>query len=101
MHFIAQNVKYPAEAVEKKIEGTVIVQFGINEQGKVTNPKVMRSIDPALDAEALRVVAQIPAFIPAKQNGKPVSSDFVLPIRFKLSKPAPADSKKTAAGKSN
>ncbi|MDE6587008.1 MAG: M56 family metallopeptidase [Paramuribaculum sp.] len=101
MHFIAQNVNYPAEAVEKKIEGTVIVQFGINEQGKVTNPKVMRSIDPALDAEALRVVAQIPAFIPAKQNGKPVSSDFVLPIRFKLSKPAPADSKKTAAGKSN
>lgn len=96
MECINSNLSYPPEALEKNIQGTVVLMFIVDEKGKVTDPKVMRSRHPALDAEALRVVKHLDTFTPGKQAGKPVSVYFTLPIRFKLKNDAPADSIKTA-----
>lgn len=96
MMCVSDNLRYPPEAMEKNIQGTVILQFVVDEKGKVTDPKVMRSRHPALDAEALRVVKLLGTFTPGKQTGKPVSVYYTLPIRFKLKNDAPADSIKKA-----
>lgn len=93
---ISDNLSYPPEALEKNIQGTVVLQFVVDEKGKVTDPKVVRPRHPALDAEALRVVKQLGTFIPGKQGGETVSVYYTLPIRFKLKNDAPADSIKTA-----
>lgn len=96
MECINSNLHYPPEALEKNIQGTVVLMLIVDENGKVTDPKVMRSKHPALDAEALRVVKHLDTFTPGKQAGKPVSVYFTLPIRFKLKNDAPADSIKIA-----
>lgn len=82
--FLAQNMKYPAEAQKKQIEGRVVVQFSISATGKVSDVKVVRSVDPLLDAEAVRVVSLLPDFTPAQMDGKPVATEFALPVQFKL-----------------
>lgn len=84
--YIAQNLKYPKEAVEKKIEGKVYVQFVISTSGEITNVKVRKGVDPILDDEAVRVVKAMPDWKPGKINGKPVNSTFSLPITFSLRK---------------
>lgn len=96
MECINSNLRYPPEALEKNIHGTVVLMFIVDEKGNAIDPKVMRSRHPALDAEALRVVKHLDTFIPGKQAGKPVSVYFTLPIRFRLKNDAPADSIKTA-----
>lgn len=96
MKCVGDNLRYPPEAMEKNIQGIVILQFVVDENGKVTDPKVMRSKNPALDAEALRVVKLLGTFTPGKQAGQPVSVYYTLPIRFKLKNDAPADSIRTA-----
>jgi TonB family protein len=84
MEWLSENIHYPKEAVEKKIQGRVIIRFVVDETGAVTQPEIIRSLDPAMDAEALRVVSSMPNWIPGKQGGKPVSVYYVLPILFKL-----------------
>ena len=84
VQFIKDNLRYPQEAKEKGIEGAVILQFVITEEGKVYQPKVLRSVDPQLDAEAIRIVEAMPAWTPAQQDGKAVAVKFTLPIRFSL-----------------
>lgn len=84
MKFLRNNVKYPAEAQKKKIEGRVIVTFVVNQKGRITNPTVERSAHPLLDAEALRVVKRMPKWTPGRMNGEPVNVKFRLPITFKL-----------------
>ncbi len=84
MKFIATSIKYPTKAAEMGVEGTVVIQFVIGKDGKVTDAKVVRGKDPLLDKEALRVVNSMPAWKPGKQGGKPVRVAYTLPVRFKL-----------------
>jgi TonB family protein len=82
--FILSNVKYPAEAMEKKAEGKVMVSFIVTKEGKISDVKIKKSVRPDLDAEALRVVAMMPAWQPGENNNGPVNVAMVLPIQFKL-----------------
>ena len=82
--FLQKNLRYPKEAVEKKIQGKVIVSFIITQIGKVTNVRVIRSAHPLLDEEARRVVSIMPKWKPGKQNGKAVNTSYTLPINFHL-----------------
>ncbi len=82
--FLAEHTKYPEAAKENGVTGTVWVQFVIDKDGKVTNVKVVRSVDPYLDKEAVRVVKSMPKWKPASQRGKPVRVLFQVPIKFEL-----------------
>lgn len=82
--WLAENMKYPSEAVKNKEQGHVVVQFIISEEGEVMEPKIIRSVSPSLDKEALRVVSSMPKWNPGKANGKPVSVRYMLPVSFKL-----------------
>ena len=84
MEWLSNNIKYPAEAIEKGIEGMVPVTFVVTKEGKITNAEVVRSSDPLLAAEALRVVRSMPDWIPAKRNGQNIAIKFTLPITFRL-----------------
>ena len=85
MQYLMNNIKYPVKAQERNIQGKVIVQFIVDESGKVTEPKVVRGVDPLLDAEALRVVKTMPDWTPGKQKGENVNVFYNVPISFKLS----------------
>ena len=91
MKFLAKNINYPVESQKAKIEGRVIVQFVVKENGKVADIKVMRGVSPELDAEAIRVVSMMPEWIPGKQRGKAVSVKYTMPIMFRLQTPAPKE----------
>ncbi len=82
--YIAANLDYPEIAAENGISGRVIVQFAVNARGKVVDAIVVRSVDPALDKEAIRVVMTSPAWTPGKQRGKAVKVLFTFPINFVL-----------------
>ena len=84
MKYLRNNIKYPAEAQKKKIEGRVIVTFVVNKKGRIIDPTVVRSAHPLLDAEALRVVKRMPKWTPGRMNGEPVNVKYRLPITFKL-----------------
>ena len=84
MAWLRDNIKYPAEAIEKGIEGRVIVTFVVTKDGKITNAEVVRSSDPLLNEEALRVLHSMPDWIPAKRNGQNVDLQFTLPVIFRL-----------------
>ena len=84
MKFLQQNVKYPKEAYEQGKQGRVIVQFVVNTDGSISNDTIVRSVDPLLDAEALRVVRSMPNWTPGKQKGEPVRVRFTLPVTFRL-----------------
>lgn len=90
MEWLGQNIQYPKEAVDAKVEGRVMVSFVIEKDGFVSNAKVIRSIDPLLDNEALRVVNAMPNWKPGMQDGQPVRVRFTIPVSFKLPKPATA-----------
>jgi TonB family protein len=83
-NYLCKNVKYPPKAEANGIQGRVIVTFVITKEGKVTNPKINKSIDPSLDAEALRVVNTLPNWIPGRKAGKAVNVKYTIPITFKL-----------------
>lgn len=80
---LQQKVNYPEMARVAGIEGRVTIQFIVNEQGRVENPKVIRGIGGGCDEEALRVVSQA-RFVPGLQRGRPVKVQFSLPIVFRL-----------------
>lgn len=82
--YLSKNIRYPVEAQKQKIQGRVVVQFVVNDEGKVSNAKIVYSIDTYLDAEALRIINAMPDWTPGKQGGKNVSVRYVLPIQFKL-----------------
>lgn len=95
--FLTTNVRYPKEAEDKCLQGRVIVSFIVEKDGSLSDTKVVGSIDPVLDAEALRVVNSMPNWIPGKQNGEPVRVKYVVPVRFLLDGGTviPADNEKT------
>lgn len=82
--FLARNIKYPKAAFEAKVEGRVIVQFIINKDGSISAPRVVHSVSPELDSEALRVVKSMPKWKPGKQRGQAVPVKFTAPITFYL-----------------
>ena len=84
MSSIAQNLKYPVIAQENGIQGKVIVRFLVEKDGSISKVEVVRSLDPACDKEAIRLIRSLPKFIPAKQNGVNVAVWYTLPITFKL-----------------
>lgn len=91
--YIARMVKYPVIAAENGIEGTVYVSFVVNHLGKVTDAKVVRSVDASLDKEALRVINSMPDWKPGKQRGIPVDVQYTMPIEFGLCTPEPEQTK--------
>lgn len=82
--YIAQNLRYPEIAAENGISGRVIVQFAVDKTGQVVDAVVVRSVDPALDKEAIRVVMSSPKWTPGRQRGKAVKVLFTFPINFVL-----------------
>ena len=94
LKYLADNIKYPASAVKAKKQGRVIVTFIVQKDGSVTHAKIAKSIDPELDAEALRVVKGMPKWTPGTQNGKPVSVRYSVPVKFSLWKDATPGKKK-------
>ena len=82
--YIAANLEYPEIAAENGISGRVIVQFAVNSNGRVVDAVVVRSVDPALDKEAIRVVMTSPPWTPGRQRGKAVKVLFTFPINFVL-----------------
>ena len=84
MKFLQQNIKYPKEAQEQGKQGRVIVQFVVNKDGSICEDTIIRSVDPQLDAEAIRVIRSMPNWTPGKQKGEPVRVRFTIPVTFRL-----------------
>lgn len=82
--FLKKNLCYPYVGEEVCIQGRVMVKFVVRADGTITHPEIVRSVDPLMDAEALRVVRLMGKWIPAEINGEAVNSYFVLPISFKF-----------------
>ena len=82
--WIKRNLRYPEIAKKNGVQGRVVVQFVINEDGSIGDVKVVRSVEPTLDEEAIRIVKTFPHFIPAKLNTTPIKCWYTLPINFKL-----------------
>ena len=86
MKYLAMNMKYPKDAYDNKIQGRVIVSFVVSKDGTIKDPKVVHSVYPSLDKEAIRVVEQMPKWKPGKQRGEAVNVSFTIPVTFKLSR---------------
>ena len=84
MSFLGQNLVYPESAVQNNIQGKVLVKFVVTKEGNVANVEVIQSVDPALDAEAVRVVSLMKGFTPGILNGEKVNVWYVLPVNYKL-----------------
>ncbi len=84
MKWIGEHIKYPTMAMENNIQGRVTVSFVVTKNGSLGEVKVLRSRDPDLDKEAVRVVKSLPNFIPGKMNGQPVNVWYTLPVNFRL-----------------
>lgn len=82
--YLAKEIKYPAIARQNGITGTVVIQFVIDRTGKVTQVELLKGIGGGCDQEALRVINGMPAWTPGKQQGRPVSVRYTLPVKFKL-----------------
>ena len=89
--FLTQSIQYPEEARKNSIQGRVIVTFVVEKDGSITNARVVKSVDPLLDAEALRVINVMPKWNPGKQNGEPVRVKYTVPVSFKLDATTPAE----------
>lgn len=84
MKWLTKNLSYPVIAQQQKIQGKVLVSFIINKDGTVSSPKVVKSVSPELDREALRVIRIMPKWKPGEDRGKPCRTYFCIPVVFKL-----------------
>ena len=84
MDYLARNIRYPANAKNDLIEGRVILQFIVDKKGRLSDVKVARSVEPSLDAEAVRVVKSMPRWNPGIEKGKAVKVRYTLPVTFRL-----------------
>ncbi len=82
--WVQKNLVYPPVAVENGIFGRVTVQFAVNSRGEVVDVKILRGVDPSLDKETIRVIQSSPKWGPAKQGGRAVKQQFVIPVIFML-----------------
>ena len=84
LEYISKNIKYPRDAWYDDIQGRVIVQVVITKTGEIGDAKVVRSVHPDLDKEALRVIKSLPDFIPGRKNDQPVDVWYTIPVTFKI-----------------
>ncbi len=84
MDFVAKNVQYPKEAMEKGISGRVMVGFIVEKDGSISDVKVVKGIGGGCDEEAVRVVKAMSKWKPGKEKGKPVRVSYMMPFTFKL-----------------
>jgi len=96
MAYLRDNIKYPAEAAKAGIQGKVIVQFVVGKDGTVRDVKPIRNISPELDAEAVRVVAAMPKWMPGYQRGEAVNVRYTLPVNFRMDGGPDSESQKAA-----
>ncbi len=82
--FLSDNIHYPQIAIENQIQGRVYCEFVVNRDGSIVDVKVVRSVDPSLDREAVRVINSMPKWHPGMQRDKAVRVKYTLPINFKL-----------------
>lgn len=84
MKWLTRNLRYPPQAQQQKIQGKVVVSFIVNKDGSISAPTVVKSVDPMLDNEAMRVVKMMPRWKPGLEKGKPCRTMFAIPINFVL-----------------
>lgn len=84
--WIRSNMRYPSQAKKARIEGTVKVEVTFEKDGKISDAEIVKSVDPLLDEEALRLIAKMPQWNPGKFNGVKIRSKFTIPIKFQLKK---------------
>ena len=84
IEYLSQNVKYPEDAKQQKIEGRVLATFVVETDGSVSNVEVVKPAFPSLDAEAVRLLSAMPKWTPGMQSGKVVRVKFTVPINFSL-----------------
>lgn len=85
--YLSNSVRYPVEAQKTGVQGRVICQYVVDENGAISDVSVLRGVDPSLDQEAVRVIKAMPNWIPGEQKGKKVSVKYTLPLNFKLDGP--------------
>ena len=84
MEYFKKNMRYPEAAKEAGMQGRVTVQFIVNKDGSISGAKVLRSVEPDFDAEAIRLVNAMPKWKPGMQDGKPVAVKYTVPVKFML-----------------
>lgn len=84
LKYLGKNIKYPARAQREGLQGTCVIEFVVNRDGSVVDPKVVKPLDAECDAEALRVVRAMPKWKPGMQRGKPVRVKYTVPVAFRL-----------------
>ena len=82
--YLASSIKYPVVAEENGVQGRVVCTFIVELDGSITDVKVVKSVDPSLDKEAIRVLRYMPRWVPGKQNGSPVRVKYTVPVTFSL-----------------
>ena len=86
INFLSENISYPKDAQETKISGRVIISFVVEKDGSVSEVQTVKPLYPSLDEEAVRIVKNMPNWIPGKQKGQTVRVKYTLPISFSLDK---------------
>ena len=99
MVYLTENIRYPEKAHKNNIQGRVIVTFTVEKDGSISEAHTVKSVDPLLDAEAIRVINTMPNWIPGRQNGEPVRVKYTVPITFKMQGEAPKTASKAAETK--
>lgn len=84
--YLSKNIHYPKDAEEQQLQGRVIATFVVMKDGSISNAKVVKSVSPSLDEEALRCINGMPNWTPGRQNGKAVNVKYTIPISFRLDK---------------
>ena len=90
MKYLSTNIRYPEAAHKAGTQGRVTVQFVVGKDGSIGNVGILRGVDPALDAEAIRVISGMPKWKPGTQKGEPVNVKYTVPVMFRLT-PKPVE----------
>lgn len=90
MKYLSANIRYPEAAHKAGTQGRVTVQFVVGKDGSIGNVSILRGVDPALDAEAIRVISGMPKWKPGTQKGEPVNVKYTVPVMFRLT-PEPVE----------
>ena len=82
--YISNNLKYPVDAINRKVQGIVILNFVVEKDGSIRRIIITKAVDPVLDFEAVRIISSMPPWKPASMHGKPIATMIVIPINFSL-----------------
>lgn len=93
MSYLSRTLEYPQKAIADGVEGKVLVEFVVCENGALCEEKVVRSLGSGCDEEVLRVVKKMPKWEPARKDGKPVKTIYRLPVQFKFAEEVPQEKK--------